>query len=104
MSEQDLDYYKWYREREFRRLARIGEFRNYGRTSGGGESSAKPVLLFLLVAVAFALASGTPLMSVLVGAPMLVIGFALVGCVAGVLFGGGGVVALIIFAALSLLA
>ena len=103
MSEQDLNYYKWYREREFRRLARIGEFRNYGRTSGGGES-AKPVLLFLLVAVAFALASGTPLISVLVGAPILVIGFALVSCVAGVLFGGVGVVALIIFAALSLLA
>ena len=92
-----------YRERHIRRLAQVGEFRNYGRTSGGGES-AKPVLLFLLVAVAFAASSGTPLMSAIVGAPILVIGFALAGCVAGLLFGGVGVVAFTIFALLSLFA
>lgn len=100
MSEQDLDYYKWYREREFRRLARIGEFRNYGRTSGG--ESAKPVLLFLLVVVVFALKTGVPVSSALVGAPFLLIGFALFGLLAAVLFGGGGVLAFMAFALLCL--
>ena len=101
MSEQDLEFDKWFRETEFRRRARIGEFRNYGRTSGGGES-AKPVLLFLLVVLVFALKTGVPVSSALVGAPFLLIGFALFGLLAAVLFGGGGVLAFMAFALLCL--
>ena len=86
------------------RLKNMAEARAARNSAQFGGESAKPVLLFLLVAVGFAASSGTPLMSVLVGAPILVIGFALAGCVAGLLFGGVGVVAFTIFALLSLFA
>ena len=86
------------------RLKNMAEARAARNSAQFGGESAKPVLLFLLVAIAFAASSGTPLMSVLVGAPILVIGFALAGCVAGLLFGGVGVVAFTIFALLSLFA
>lgn len=101
VTKEELEDYYWIKQHQEKKA--LEKSLASGQMQLGGES-VKPVLLFLLVAVAFALASDTPLMSVLVGAPILVIGFALVSCVAGVLFGGVGVVALIIFAVLSLLA
>ena len=103
MTEQDLEFDKWYREQDFRRLARIGEFRNYGRTSGGGES-AKPVLLFLLAVFVFALGTGTDFFTSLMAVPVLAVIGIVVLFLFGALTGGMGFVALIILAVLSLFA
>ena len=103
MTEQDLEFDKWFRETEFRRRARIGEFRNYGRTSGGGES-AKPVLLFLLAVFVFALGTGSDIFTSLMAVPMLAVIGIVVLFIFGALTGGLGFVALIIFAVLSLFA
>ena len=101
MTEQDAAFDKWFREREFRRRARIGEFRNYKRTSGGGES-AKPVLLFLLAVVVFAIGTNTDIFTSLMAVPMLAVIGIVVMFVFGALTGGLGFVALIIMAVLSL--
>ena len=92
-----------YRERHFRRLARIGEFRYYWRTSGGGER-AKHVLLFLLAVGVFLLASGLPLPSVIMAVPLLVIGGVLGNCLVMLLFGEAGLIAFALVALLSLFA
>ena len=103
MTEQDLEFDKGYREQHFRRRARIGEFRNYGRTSGGGES-AKPVLLFLLAVFVFALGTGSDIFTSMMAVPVLAVIGIVVLFIFGALTGGLGFVALIIFAVLSLFA
>ena len=103
MTEQDLDFYMRYRERHFRRLARIGEFRNYKRTSGGGEG-VKTVLLFLLAAGMLALAVDISFLDALIGLPLLIIGGVLGSFLAMLLFGEAGLIAFALFALLALFA
>ncbi|MBR4737978.1 MAG: hypothetical protein IK051_09990 [Rhodocyclaceae bacterium] len=101
ITKEDLDSFFWIdactdeREQAKMRARRSMPF---------GGKGIPPVLLFLIGVVLFSMKTGTPLMSVIAGAPILIIGFALAGCVAGLLFGGVGVVALMIFALLSLFA
>lgn len=102
MTEQDLDFYMRYRERHFRRLARIGEFRNYKSTSSG--EGVKTVLLFLLAAGMLALAADISFSDALIGLPLLIIGGVLGSFLAMLLFGEAGLIAFALVALLSLFA
>ena len=101
-AEQDAAFDKWFREKEFRRLARIGEFRNYKSTSSG--EGVKTVLLFLLAAGMLALAADISFLDALIGLPLLIIGGVLGTFLAMLLFGEAGLIAFALFALLALFA